>query len=604
MILAAVMLIAMLFRLGLTQRMTQLGTLLAVGWNPRRVVSLVLGEGLLIAGIGVLLGVAGGFLYAWGVLWALRSLWVGAVTVPFLTFHWSVQSILIGSIAGWGVSALTLWLTTRWLTRLNAQDLLSQRDPDTMADRHSGKGKLPMLAAALGFLAIGLGAFGATAAGQIAAGSFVGGGMLLLIAALVFIYSCLRSPHRIAVDIAQDSFTLRQLASRNASRHPLRSTMTIGLMATAAFLIMAIAAFRLQPGQEGTGGFSLIGQSAQPLSRDLRQTQVRSEMLGPDSSVLADALIAPLRLRLGQDASCNNLYKATRPTVLGVPESFSSLFGDSSETLPGFQWAADGGLPADQSPWDALASQASGSQEDPIPVIIDQNTAMWSLQMMKGVGEIRAFEYEPDQPVYFRVVGLLANSMLQGKLLIGEDNFETVFPDISGYQYFLIADDNSHTDQVAAVLENRLGDIGMDVTDANRVLSAMLAVQNTYLRTFQSLGALGLLLGTIGLAVAQLRSVLERRQELAVMRAIGFSRRRLGSVVMGETATLLILGIGCGAACAVLAVLPHAIINGLDPPVVEPLVILVGITLFGLLAGLAAVRRVSKMPLLESLRST
>ena len=88
------------------------------------------------------------------------------------------------------------------------------------------------------------------------------------------------------------------------------------------------------------------------------------------------------------------------------------------------------------------------------------------------------------------------------------------------------------------------------------------------------------------------------------MRAIGFTRRRLISVVMGETATLLLLGIGCGTACAVLAVLPHALINGLSPPVVEPLVILIGITLFGMLAGLAAVRQVSKMPLLESLRST
>ena len=87
------------------------------------------------------------------------------------------------------------------------------------------------------------------------------------------------------------------------------------------------------------------------------------------------------------------------------------------------------------------------------------------------------------------------------------------------------------------------------------------------------------------------------------MRAIGFSQKRLTSVVMGETATLLLLGIGCGALCAVLAVLPHSLINGLEPPIVEPLVLLVGIAFFGLLAGLAAVRRVSTMPLLESLRS-
>ena len=70
-----------------------------------------------------------------------------------------------------------------------------------------------------------------------------------------------------------------------------------------------------------------------------------------------------------------------------------------------------------------------------------------------------------------------------------------------------------------------------------------------------------------------------------------------------ETVTLLLLGIGCGAVCAVVAVLPHALINGLEPPIVEPLVLLVGIGLFGLCAGLAAVRRVSTMPLLESLRS-
>jgi len=97
--------------------------------------------------------------------------------------------------------------------------------------------------------------------------------------------------------------------------------------------------------------------------------------------------------------------------------------------------------------------------------------------------------------------------------------------------------------------------------------------------------------------------VLERRRELAVMRAIGFTRKRLAASVMSETATLLMTGIGCGAICAVLAVLPHAILSGLRPPLIEPLLITLGIILFGMLAGLIAVRRVTNMPLLESLRS-
>ncbi|MFK8111103.1 MAG: ABC transporter permease [Rubripirellula sp.] len=601
-ILAAVMLIAMLFRLGLVQRMQQFGTLLTLGWTPGRVGRLAMGEGLFIAAFGVLIGIGGGILYAKGVLWALRSWWVGAVTVPFLSYHWTPTSLMIGAMAGWFVAAITLWMTVRWLLKLDAQTLLSGRDQDISAKRDTKPSKLPKVAMGTAIAAVLVAAFGASMGGQTAAGGFVGGGMMLLIAALVGIYARLKQPRRITDGRSVAGYSVGAMASRNASRHPLRSTMTIGLMATAAFLIIAISAFRLQPTDQGTGGFNLAGQSAQSLNRDLRDPQVRADVIGPQAAELDGTTVASLRMRLGQDASCNNLYQATRPTVLGIPESFAELFqdGDNANGLPGFAFAA---ATSDQSPWDALATPATGTEDDPIPVIIDQNTAMWSLQMMKGISEKRTFEYESGKPITFQVVGLLSNSMLQGRLMIGEGNFQTIFPDISGYQYFLFATPPDRSKDVASVLENRLGDIGMDVSDTKEILSGMLAVQNTYLRTFQSLGGLGLLLGTIGLAVSQLRSVLERRQELAVMRAIGFSQQRLAAVVMSETASLLLMGIGCGAICAVLAVLPHAILSNLKPPVMEPLLIVLIIIVFGMLAGLIAVRRVAKMPLLESLRS-
>jgi ABC-type antimicrobial peptide transport system permease subunit len=600
-IFAAVMLIAMLFRLGLLQRMRQYGMLLAVGWRPGKVARLAIGEGLGVALVGVLLGVVGGVGYAVAVLWALRSWWVGAVTVPFLTFHWSLTSLLIGGLSGWLVAALTLWISARWLFRSEAQTLLTQRETDQGSSRRGQRRGLWVAAAVVGLIAVLIAIFGARSGGQVAAGAFVGGGMMLLVAALVAIYARLRQPRRIASEQELTGYSLGVLATRNATRHPLRSTMTIGLMSSAAFLIIAISAFRLQPSDQGTGGFELVGQTAQPLYRDLRDAAVRSELLGPDAGLLDNTLIAPMRLRLGQDASCNNLYQATRPTVLGVPESFGESMRQAS--LPGFQWAAATEQSEGATPWEALQRRASGFPDDPIPVVIDQNTAMWSLQMTKGLGEKKSFEYREGEPVTFEVVGLLSNSMLQGKLLIGEGNFERIFPDVNGYQSFLFACPREDSQSIASVLENRLGDVGMDVSDARSILSSMLAVQNTYLRTFQSLGALGLLLGTIGLAVAQLRSVLERRQELAVMRAIGFPRRRLAKVVMRETASLLLLGIGCGTVCAVLAVLPHALLSGLQPPILEPLLVIAGIIVFGMLAGLIAVRRVARMPLLESLRS-
>ncbi|TWU35108.1 ABC transporter permease [Novipirellula artificiosorum] len=606
-ILSALMLIAMLFRLGLSGRLKELGTLLAVGWTPQRVGRVVLGEGALVATAGVLIGIVVGIGYAMFVLFALRSWWVGAVTVPFLTFHWTFKSILIGATASWWVAMLTLWITTRSIVRVDAQQLLSGRDTDSSAKlvtttKNSRRWtRLPIAAMIIAAAAVAIASVGASMGGQAAAGGFVGGGMLLLIATMLVVYDRLKRPRTIINDFDQSSLTLGSLAVRNGSRNPLRSTMTIGLMATASFLIIAITAFQLRPTEKGTGGFDLIAQSAQPLYRDFAAADVQQDLLGENASQLESAIIAPLRLREGQDASCNNLYQATAPTVLGVRRSFPSLFRRHADRLAGFEWASAAPTGKDESPWDLLSKEATGTAEDPIPVVIDQNTAMWSLQMHSGIGEVRGFEFDSGKSVFFQVVGLLSNSLLQGKLLIGEANFEKQFPSISGYRLFLMA--SSGNESLAPMLENELGDVGMDVSETRDVLSGMLAVQNTYLRTFQSLGALGLLLGTIGLAVAQLRSVLERRGELAVMRAVGFTRHRLAGVVMRETAMLLGVGIGCGALCALFAVLPYGRISGIHPPWMEPLVIVLGIVAFGLLAGLLAVIRVVKMPLLESLRS-
>ncbi|MCG8652293.1 MAG: FtsX-like permease family protein, partial [Pirellulales bacterium] len=166
-ILAAVMLIAMLFRLGMVERLRQFGTLLAIGWPPQRVGTLARREGLLVAALGVVLGLAGGAAYAVLVLWALRHWWVGAVTVPFLTFHWTPLSLAIGAISGWLVAGMTLLWTARSLLKVGTQSLLSGRDSDVqvVARKTSGgpAGLSKISWAALGILvlAVGIAASGA-----------------------------------------------------------------------------------------------------------------------------------------------------------------------------------------------------------------------------------------------------------------------------------------------------------------------------------------------------------------------------------------------------------------------------------------------------------
>ncbi len=601
-ILAAVMLISLLYRLGMLQRGREYGLLLAAGWNGRDVTKLAIREGLWSSLPGIALGLLGGLVYAWLVLMALRSWWVGAVTVPFLEFHATPRSFLIGGLATLTVAMATIWTTTRRLRRATPQSLLAGRveeEPKNAADgtRHRARTWAWIVAAVTSIAAVIALVVGAMGSGMVQAGAFVGAGMLLLIATLIAIHGRLSTPPARTMNTSRP-YTLSRLSIGNLRRNPLRSTLAIGLMAVATFLIVSIGAFQLRPTASGVGGFSLLGKTATPLYRDLNDKAVQAELLGPDRDSLSGGEVLSLRLQVGQDASCNNLYQAEQPQVLSVPPTMAK-----TTARVAFDWAAveanDSEFAEGESPWRLLEKPASGTQADPIPLVLDQNTAMWSLKL--GLGQVRSFSWSADKPIYFRLVGMLSNSVLQGSLLIGEANFEQAFPDINGYQFFLIATDQP--DQVETVLENRLGDNGMDVTASAVVLSRMMAVQNTYLTTFQSLGALGLLLGTVGLAIAQLRSVLERQGELAVMRAIGFSQFRLAVAVMIETTALLAAGIGTGLLCSAIAIAPQALAGQVLPPLSQPLLAILGIVVVGLIAGLATVARVVRLPLIEAIRS-
>ena len=224
------------------------------------------------------------------------------------------------------------------------------------------------------------------------------------------------------------------------------------------------------------------------------------------------------------------------------------------------------------------------------------------MKLYRGVGEEFDVEYENGNTIRFRVVGLLSNSILQGSLLIGEKALVERFVDVAGYRFFLVRTPEGRLAEVSTVLEAELGDQGFDVENARSLLSDFLAVQNTYLATFQSLGALGLLLGTFGLVAVQLRNVWERRGEMALLRATGFRRIRVGRLVLLENLLLLTGGLGVGIFAALVAVIPHLAAGGASVPFGTLAWMLAVVLVVGLVAGTVAVRATLRAPLLAALR--
>ena len=124
-VVAALLLMALLFQFGLEQRAAEVGTLLALGFTPKQVRRLFLREGAMLALGGGLLGALGGLAYAKAMLWGLATVWRSAVGASTLQFHATPATLVIGACAGTVVAVLTIWLTLRKQARQPARELLA-----------------------------------------------------------------------------------------------------------------------------------------------------------------------------------------------------------------------------------------------------------------------------------------------------------------------------------------------------------------------------------------------------------------------------------------------------------------------------------------------
>jgi ABC-type antimicrobial peptide transport system permease subunit len=115
---------------------------------------------------------------------------------------------------------------------------------------------------------------------------------------------------------------------------------------------------------------------------------------------------------------------------------------------------------------------------------------------------------------------------------------------------------NEDIGDLQRLLSTELDDFAVTVESTSARLARYQEVANTFLSTFEVLGSLGLMLGTIGLAVVLLRNLIERRAELALLSALGFRPAARLGLVLSENILLLVLGLLMGTGAALGAVLP------------------------------------------------
>ena len=540
-IVSAVLLVGLLFRLGVEQRAHEVGILMAAGYESKTIRKRFMGEALLLAGVGGVLGLGCAVGYAWLMMAGLRTWWIAAVGTSELFLHVDGVSLLLGYVISLLVVLFAIWRTIRRLGTVPVRSLLSGVFESNTS--HSGRRTKGYAFGSL-FLAVGSLVGAVTAEATVAVGLFFGCGALLLVSGLSFLALWFRRP------VHRRLSGLVGMGVRNSVRQPGRSLLCVSLIGCACFVVVAVGAnHRVDLADDvvydkasGTGGFSVVAEVDVPLYQNLNSEDGRFELGFSDAGILDGAQIFSLRALPGEDVSCLNLYQPETPKVLGVPDALIERGGFSFQQT----------LEETENPW-SLLTQDLGP--DVIPAFGDANSVMWILH--KSLGDDIVLKNEAGEDVKLRLVGLLKTSIFQSEVLISESHFLKYFPGQGGYGYFLA--ETNQAVPLTALLEKQLKDIGLDAMSTGQKLAHFRAVENTYLSTFQTLGGLGLLLGTFGLGIVVLRNVIERQGELAVLRAFGFQRKSLSRMLLMENGFLILMGLTLGTVSALVTAAPHLI---------------------------------------------
>jgi ABC-type lipoprotein release transport system permease subunit len=558
---ASLILTAMFFVFSVEQRAREMGVLFAVGYTSAQVRRLFLGEGAVLAVVGSLIGIPLGRAFAQFLVWGLGTAWSGAVADAAIEFHARPGTGLIGAAAAAVISLIAMAVALRRQSKRPVRELVAEDFSVSLETKalSEGGGKLRKIVFVAGLV-------GAAAVAALAikapnpAGAFFGAGGLLLASAIAWLRMRLGK----LSTRSGSTLSVGELGVRNAARRPGRSLATAGMLACGSFVVFSVSAMKedltVQAGERrsGTGGFRVYAESSVAIPDNLDDARVRKELRLTDPEVMKDVSIVPLRLHEGDDASCLNLNQSLTPPLLGVDAArMASLGAFAGPEL-----------------WGLLDAPAG---EGVVPALVgDSATAMWKLKKKVGKDDGALLDYQDERgrPFKVKLVGALPArlSVLQGRLLISQSAFTRLYPSEGGYRTFLIDLPAGGEGRLSEYLSQRLGTRGFDPVASVERLKEFYVVESSYLRMFMVLGGLGLLLGSAGMGVLVLRHVMERRGELALLRAVGYTPDQAAGVVMAEHRFLVVAGLLAGTVASALAVGPAA----LQPQNHVP---------FGLLAG-------------------
>ena len=438
---------------------------------------------------------------------------------------------------------------------------------------------------------------------------FVGGIIMVLGAILVVMYNT-----DVAINILHLFYRGRKTLTpifKTALSYPenkrFRTAATVAMFALVMFTVSAIAVIAAEQNaalntvvKQESGGYDIITQTLVPVSNLTARVNADQALAGKIAATVPfnGTLVAARDQTLGRDFGVTILLGAD-PYAQGEANFFRSNTFNMTDTLARF--------PSASAVWNDVMANSSD--------------VVWSFGFVTNRGPPTAvatpnagdvmvlIAQRPDGSLfpakYVRVVGVMNGFFFNG--IVGTSQLlHDAFNVGTGTLGFVKAASGVDQVNLANILKRDFVRLQMTTTVIQVVLNNFLQVGQSFLGLFEGFLGLGLVVGIAGLGIISIRSVVERRQEIGILRAIGFRKRMVLAAFLIESSYVALLGILIGVSLGINLGYAAAVSPGSSLHFVLPwqqLLEIIGLSYaLAMLTTFSSARRAARVSPAEALR--
>jgi putative ABC transport system permease protein len=556
------------FSMLVAQRLRELALLRAVGASRRQISRSVLLEAAVVGLVGSAIGIAGGVSLAYGLRALLNSFNVG---LPSGALQLRPRTVLVALAIGVGVTMFSAYSPARRAAKIAPVAAMREEfaSTGTSLRRRTLLGAIASLLGVLGLVAGGTAKAGGGAAG------LAGLGALALIVGVLLGAPALSRPviGVIGAGLGPVFGTVGRLARTNAVRNPRRTAATAFALTLGLMLVTTIAVF---------------GASAKKSLNALVDNGVSADFIltGPDA-IGVPVAAGPAAAKVSGVLTAVELH----PVLVKVDGSDQQGTG------------VDGSL-ADVLSYKVLTGAADLSGHN---ILVAKDKADQSNWQLGSTVDMRS----PDgKTVAAKVAGIYEHNSILGDWLASGQLYREVTPSRLLLDEVVLVKAAPGTDlaTLRAGLEKAVDPlVVVQVQDRQEFKGTQASQINALLAVLYGLLALAIVIAVLGIINTLALSVIERRREIGMLRAVGVLRPQLRRTIYLESMLIAVFGAIVGVALGLsfgslfVRTLRDQGLGHIAVPVGQVVLMLVLAAVVGVLAALWPAVRAARTPPLAAI---